>query len=88
VSSEPTEFQGAVVQMVMKFATASEGDPERLASMARAQVVCGEALRSLITRSQLLNKRWDAWSYADLLDLVQHAEARDVPPGQPKPDAD
>jgi len=68
--------------MVMKFATASEGDPERLAGMARAQVICGEACRSLIARSQLLNKRWDKWSYAEILDLVQRAEADDVPPGQ------
>ena len=80
-SVAPTEFQLAVCQMLIKFASAAEGDPGRLAAMARAQVVAGQAARSLITRSQLLNKRWDAWTQAELLELVRTAENNDVAPG-------
>ena len=77
-----TEFQLAVTQMVIRFATVAEGDPARLAALARAQVVAGEACRSLIVRSQLLNKRWDSWAQDELLELVQAAENADVPPGE------
>jgi hypothetical protein len=76
-----TEFQLAVVQMLITFASNAAGDTARLAALARAQVVCGEAARSLITRSEILGKRWDAWTHGELLDLVKRAEAVDTGPG-------
>ena len=78
----PSEFQLACVQMVITFATRCEGDPTRLAAVAKANVVTAEACRSLILRSQILGKRWDAWTQAELLDLVRTADANDVPPGE------
>jgi len=78
----PTEFELACVQMLITFATRCEGDPERLAAVAKANVVVAEASRSLIMRSQILGKRWDTWTQSELLELVRTADANDVPPGE------
>lgn len=72
-----SEFQLAVLQMVIKFASAAEGDEARLAAMSRAQAVCARVCRKVITRSQILNKRWSDWTQAELLEFVCDAEQED-----------
>lgn len=79
----PNEFHLMICQIVYKYMETCGGDIERLANLAKGQVVCAEALRSIVTRSQLLGKSptMADWSQADILDVIARADKVDEAKG-------
>lgn len=79
----PSEFQLAVCQVAYQYMAAAGGDLSKLATYAKMQVVCGEALRSVVVRSQLLSKSptMTDWSQADLLEVIATADKKDEEQG-------
>lgn len=75
-SEQPTEFHKAVVQILYQYMAQVEG-AERLAALAKGQVVGGYAMRRLLQRSHMLNKPLNTFDRTEVESIVMEADKLD-----------